>query len=63
MSDAEFFLLGWAVGATILMFKYREREKLARGAFMHLIRDAKAREKMVADWEEFKRANNVREGV
>jgi hypothetical protein len=27
---------------------------------MHLIRDEKARNKMVADWEDFKKANNVR---
>ena len=63
MSDYELFLLGWAVGATILMVKYKEREKLARNLFMHLIRDEKARNKMIADWEAFKKANNVREGV
>jgi hypothetical protein len=63
MSDAELFLLGWAVIATVKAFEYRAKEKLARGVFMHLIRDEKARNKMVADWEAFKRANNVREGV
>lgn len=63
MSDIEIVLLAWALIATAKALEYRTKEKLARGVFMHLIRDAKAREKMVADWEAFKRANNVREGV
>lgn len=63
MTDTELFLLGWAVVATVIALQYRERERMARGAFMHLIRDPKARNKMIADWEEFKRANNVRDGV
>lgn len=61
LSDAECFLLGWAVAATIGMFKYREQEKLARTMFMHFVKDAKAREDIVDAWEAFKRANNVRE--
>lgn len=63
MSDLEIVLLAWAVIATVIALQYRERGELARRAFMHLIRDPKARDKMIADWEEFKRANNVREGV
>lgn len=63
MSDLEIVLLAWAVIATVIALQYREREGMARKAFMHLIRDPKARNKMVADWEEYKRANNVREGV
>ena len=63
MTDTELFLLGWAVVATVKAFDYRYRERMARNVFMHLIRDPKARNKMVADWEEYKRANNVREGV
>jgi hypothetical protein len=59
MSDAEFFLLAWAVIATVKAFEYRTKEKLARGVFMHLIRDEKAREKMVADWESFKREHGA----
>jgi hypothetical protein len=63
MSDTEFFLLVWAVIATYFAVKYGERERRARAAFMHLVRDEKARNKMVADWEDFKKANNVREGI
>jgi hypothetical protein len=59
MSDAEFFLLGWAVVATVKAFEYRTKEKLARSVFMHLIRDEKARNKMVADWEAFKREHGA----
>ena len=59
MSDAEFFLLAWAVIATVKAFEYRTKEKLARSVFMHLIRDEKAREKMVADWEAFKREHGA----
>ncbi len=59
MSDYELFLLGWAVLATVKAFDYRAREKLARGVFMHLIRDEKARNKMVADWEEYKREHGA----
>jgi IS1 family transposase len=59
MSDMEFGLLVWAVIATVLAFKYGERERRARAAFMHLIRDEKAREKMVADWEAFKREHGA----
>jgi hypothetical protein len=59
MSDYEFFLLAWAVIATVKALDYRAREKLARGVFMHLIRDEKAREKMVADWEAFKREHGA----
>ena len=63
MTDLEIVLLAWAVIATVIALQYRERESYARKAFMHLIRDPKARDKMIADWEEFKKANNVREGV
>ena len=59
MSDYEFFLLAWAVIATVKALDYRARERLARGVFMHLIRDEKAREKMVADWEAFKREHGA----
>jgi hypothetical protein len=59
MSDAEFFLFAWAVIATVKAFEYRTKEKLARSVFMHLIRDEKAREKMVADWEAFKREHGA----
>lgn len=59
MSDYEFFLLAWAVVATVKALDYRAREKLARGVFMHLIRDEKARNKMVADWEEYKREHGA----
>ena len=63
MSDLEIVLLAWAVIATVIASQYREREALARKAFMHLVRDPKARKKILDDWEEFKKANNVREGV
>jgi hypothetical protein len=59
MSDTEFFLLVWAVLATYFAVKYGDRERRARGVFMHLIRDEKAREKMVADWEAFKREHGA----
>jgi hypothetical protein len=39
LSDAECFLLGWAVAATIGMFKYREEKeslgKMLKVLFMH----------------------------
>ena len=63
MTDFEIVLLVWALIATFKAFDYRYRERMARGAFMHLVRDEKARNKMIADWEAFKKANNVREGV
>ena len=55
MSDTELFLLAWAVIATVKALDYRVRERMARNVFMHLIRDKKARDKMLADWEEYKR--------
>lgn len=63
MSDFECVLLTWAVVATLLALEYRGREKLARDMFMKFVRDKKARDKVVADWEAFKKANNVREGT
>lgn len=59
LSDAECFLLGWAVGATVMAFKYREQEKLARTMFMHFVKDAKAREGIVDAWEKFKKARGA----
>ena len=59
MSDAEFFLLGWAVLATVKALEYRTKEKLARNVFMHLILNEKARNKMLADWEEYKREHGA----
>ena len=59
MTDTEWFLLGWAVIATVKAFDYRFREQAARSVFMHLIRNPKARNKMIADWEEFKREHGA----
>ena len=59
MTDTELFLLGWAVVATFKALEYRTREHMARGAFMHLVRDPKARKKILDDWEEFKREHGA----
>jgi len=59
MSDAEFFLLGWAVTTTILMFKYKAERDAVRDTLMHFIRDSKAREYVLKKWEEHKRAHGA----
>ena len=59
MTDTELFLLVWAVIATVKAFELFYRERAARSVFMHLIRDPKARNKMVADWEEYKREHGA----
>lgn len=59
MSDTELFLLVWAVIATVKAFELFYRERMARGAFMHLVRDPKARKKILDDWEEFKREHGA----
>lgn len=63
MTDLEIFLLAWALIATFKAFEYGVKESRARGAFMHLVRDEKARNKMLADWEAFKKQHNITEGI
>lgn len=57
LSDAECFLLGWAVGATIFYFREKERANTNHAILMHFIKDAKAREEIVSKWEAFKKAH------
>ena len=59
MSDAELFLLGWAVVATVMYFKTKAEKELARKMFMHFVKDAKAREEIVSEWEKFKKARGA----
>jgi len=56
LSDAECFLLGWAVGATIFYFRERERANTNHTILMHFIKDEKARAQIVDAWESFKKA-------
>jgi hypothetical protein len=55
LTDAECFLLGWAVAATILYARNKERADTNHKILMHFIQDAKAREEIVGAWERFKK--------
>ena len=59
LSDAECFLLGWAVAATIGMFKYREEKeslgKMLKILFMH----PETREEIFAKFDKFKKAHGL----
>ncbi len=59
MSDAELFLLGWAVVATVMAFKWKAEADVNRKTLMHFIRDEKARAFVLDAWEKFKRARGV----
>ena len=59
MSDAELFLMGWAVVATIGYFKTKAEMEVAKKMLMHFIRDAKAREQIVGQWEAFKKEHGA----
>jgi hypothetical protein len=59
MTDAELFLLGWAVLATVLYFREKDKADTNRIILMHFIKDAKAREQIVGAWEDFKKARGV----
>jgi hypothetical protein len=59
LSDAECFLLGWAVVATVMYFRAKAEAELARKMFMHFVKDAKAREGIVDAWEKFKKARGA----
>lgn len=59
MSDAELFLMGWAVVATIGYFRAKAEAEIAKKMFMHFIRDEKAREQIVGQWETFKKEHGA----
>ena len=59
MSDAELFLLGWAVVATVMYFKAKAEADANRKTLMHFIRDEKARAYVIEAWEKFKKANGA----
>ena len=59
MSDAEWFLMGWAVVATILYFNEKFKAEMSRKTLMHLIRDAEARDFIIKQWEAFKKEHGA----
>lgn len=59
MTDAELFLLGWAVVATVMYFKAKSEAEVNRKTLMHFIRDEKARAFVLEAWDKFKRANGA----
>jgi hypothetical protein len=59
LTDAEFFLLGWAVAATIGMFKYREEAKSAKWFAKAMIERADVREKVLREFEKFKEKHGL----
>ena len=59
LTDAECFLLGWAVVMTILYFKEQAEKDVAKKMLMYFIRDEKAREEILAQWDAFKKKNGV----
>ena len=59
MSDAELFLLGWALIATVLAFKWKSEKETTQTMLMHFVRDEKARQYALDAWEKFKKANGV----
>lgn len=59
MSDAEFFLLGWAVVATVMYFKTKAELDAVKNTLMHFIRDSKARDYVLKAWEEHKKAHGA----
>ena len=59
MSDAEMFLMGWAVVATIMYFKAKAELDVTKNTLMHFIRDKKAREFIVEKWETFKKEHGA----
>ena len=59
LTDAECFLLGWAVVMTILYARNKERADTNHKILMHFIQDAKAREHVVAQWEAFKKSKGM----
>ena len=59
LTDAECFLLGWAVVMTILYFKEQAEKDVAKKMLMHFIQDEKARGEILAQWDAFKKKNGV----
>jgi hypothetical protein len=59
LSDAECFLLGWAVGATIMAFKWKD-EKDSMGQMLKvLFMKPEAREDIFARFDEFKEKHGL----
>ena len=58
-SDAELFLLGWAIGATVMYFRAKDDKEIATKMLMHLIRDAEARDFIIKQWEAFKKEHGA----
>jgi hypothetical protein len=54
LSDAECFLLGWAVGATIMAFNYREQAQLAKGLLKSMFFEKELRTKVFDEFDKFK---------
>ena len=59
MTDAEFFLLGWAVVATVMYFKTKA-EKDSLGSMLKLLfMHPEARDEIFAKFDKFKKANGA----
>lgn len=59
MSFEELALLCWAVLATGYALKFKAERDMTARSFMHLVRDEKAREEIVSQWEKFKKARGA----
>jgi len=59
MTDAEFFLLGWAVVATVMYFKTKAERDAVKTTLMHFVRDEKARAYVLKAWEAHKKAHGA----
>lgn len=54
LSDAECFLLGWAVGATIMAFRWREERDSLGVMLKILFLKPEAREEIFTQFDKFK---------
>lgn len=59
MTDAELFLMGWAVVATVMYFKTKAERDAGNTLLMHFIRDEKARTYVLKAWEAHKKAHGA----
>jgi hypothetical protein len=59
LSDAECFLLGWAVGATIMAFKWREEKESLGMMLKVMFLKPEAREEIFSQFDKFKEKHGL----
>lgn len=59
LSDAECFLLGWAVGSTIMAFKWKAEKDSLSGMLKVLFMQPKARAEIFEKFDEFKEKHGL----